>query len=58
MLTFTPDCRKILVANEGRSGKDIANQFMDPPGTVTIIQRERYGNPSETTVDFSKGEAR
>ncbi|CAC5399379.1 unnamed protein product [Mytilus coruscus] len=56
MITFNPTCTQILVANEGQVGLDIANQFSDPPGTVTIIQRERYGNPSEQTVDFSKGE--
>jgi hypothetical protein len=33
-------------------------QFMDPPGTVTMIEREKYGNPSEHIVDFSKGEGR
>jgi hypothetical protein len=46
------------VANEGRAGRDIANKFMDPPGTVTMIEREKYGNPSEHMVDFSKGEGR
>ncbi|XP_052098081.1 mesenchyme-specific cell surface glycoprotein-like [Mytilus californianus] len=56
MITFNPTCTQILVANEGQVGLNIANQFSDPPGTVTIIQRERYGNPSEQTVDFSKGE--
>ncbi|XP_061172912.1 mesenchyme-specific cell surface glycoprotein-like [Saccostrea echinata] len=53
MLTFTSDCKKILVANEGRPGKDINNVFVDPEGSVTIIERERTGNPSERTVSFS-----
>ena len=46
------------MANEGRAGKDIGNNFMDPPGTLTIIQRERHGNPSEQFMDFSAGESR
>ena len=57
-MTFTHSCKQVLVANEGRAGRDIANKFMDPPGTVTMIEREKYGNPSEHIVDFSKGEGR
>jgi hypothetical protein len=54
MLTFTNDCSKILVANEGRSGKDIGNKFLDPLGSVTIIERERGdAPPSERTVLFT-----
>ena len=53
MLTFTPDCSKILVANEGRPGLDMSKQFTDPTGTVTIIQKNGF---SEQTVDFSKGD--
>lgn len=54
MLTFTSDCKKILVANEGRPGKDINNVFTDPEGSITIIERERNGAPpSERTVLFT-----
>lgn len=54
MLTFTGDCKKILVANEGRPGKDINNVFIDPAGSVTVIERERSGSPpSERLVLFT-----
>lgn len=54
MLTFTSDCKKLLVANEGRPGKDINNVFTDPVGSITIIERDRNGGPpSERTVSFT-----
>lgn len=54
MLTFTSDCKKLLVANEGRPGKDINNVFTDPVGSITIIERDRHGGPpSERTVSFT-----
>lgn len=54
MLTFTGDCKKILVANEGRPGKDINNVFTDPEGSITVIERERSGSPpSERLVQFT-----
>nr|XP_022334558.1 mesenchyme-specific cell surface glycoprotein-like [Crassostrea virginica] len=54
MLTFTGDCKKILVANEGRPGKDINNVFIDPEGSITVIERERSGSPpSERLVQFT-----
>ncbi|MEM8527336.1 MAG: choice-of-anchor I family protein [Bacteroidota bacterium] len=46
MLTFTPDGKKVLVANEGEPNDDYD---IDPMGTVSIIDR----SGSVTTVDFS-----
>ena len=38
MITFTHDCRKILVANEGEAGKDEMGKFFDPEGSISIIE--------------------
>lgn len=53
-LKYTQDCGTIIVANEGNAGKDEANAYVDPEGTVTIIHGERTGNPSVRLVDFTK----
>ncbi|XP_060073649.1 mesenchyme-specific cell surface glycoprotein-like [Ylistrum balloti] len=58
MLTYTPDCAAVLVANEGKPGRDITNTFQDPPGTVQIIRKPRTGSPSEQNVNFDKFNSR
>ncbi|MEJ2584684.1 MAG: choice-of-anchor I family protein, partial [Robiginitalea sp.] len=47
MVTFTPDGKKILVANEGEPSDDWST---DPEGSVSIID---YPSLSVTTADFS-----
>jgi len=57
MITFTPDGRHLLVANEGEPSGYGAGQ-VDPEGSVSIIripqwERGRWiGTPSVRTVDF------
>eukprot|EP00057_Strongylocentrotus_purpuratus_P031824 XP_785779.2 PREDICTED: mesenchyme-specific cell surface glycoprotein [Strongylocentrotus purpuratus] len=48
MLTFTPDCRKILTADEGTAGDDAAEEnFVNPEGMVSIIKIDGdFANPS------------
>ncbi|MBN1625602.1 MAG: choice-of-anchor I family protein [Deltaproteobacteria bacterium] len=51
MLTFTPDGRKVLVANEGEPNDDYT---IDPEGSVTIIDISRgVMRPRVKTADFS-----
>ena len=40
MITFTPDCSHLLVANEGEAGKDQNGKFFNPEGSVSIIDIE------------------
>lgn len=49
MLTFTPDGRYILVANEGEPNSDYS---IDPEGSVTIIDALNPAEPTAVTVDF------
>ncbi|XP_033749729.1 mesenchyme-specific cell surface glycoprotein-like isoform X2 [Pecten maximus] len=58
MLTYTPDCGVLLVANEGRPGRDITNKFVDPKGSVHIIRTERTGSPSEKIAGFESFNSR
>eukprot|EP00803_Ostreobium_quekettii_P005992 evm.model.scf_664.4 EVM.evm.TU.scf_664.4 scf_664:26489-33952(-) len=37
MLTFTPNCSHILVANEGEAGRDEHGEFKNPEGGVSVI---------------------
>ena len=51
-LTFTPDGKKILVANEGELNED--NPENDPDGSISIIDISNgVDNPTVTTVDFT-----
>ncbi|XP_046560926.1 uncharacterized protein LOC124269972 [Haliotis rubra] len=53
-LKFAPDCKSLVVVNEGTSGVDYAGRYLDPEGTLTIITKSSTGNPSERFVDFNK----
>jgi 2',3'-cyclic-nucleotide 2'-phosphodiesterase/3'-nucleotidase/5'-nucleotidase len=51
MLTFTPDGKKVLVANEGEPSEDYS---LDPEGSVSIIDVSKgIENASVITADFS-----
>lgn len=52
--TFTPDCKKILTADEGEAGLDVDGNFLNPEGAVTIVDLEALANGQEgiQTVDF------
>ncbi|XP_046362458.2 mesenchyme-specific cell surface glycoprotein-like [Haliotis rufescens] len=58
VLKFAPDCKTLVVGNEGRSGVDYAGRYLDPEGTLTIISKSTTGNPSERFVDFNKFNSR
>ncbi|BBK30836.1 2',3'-cyclic-nucleotide 2'-phosphodiesterase (5'-nucleotidase family) [Stella humosa] len=49
MLTFTPDGRMVLVANEGERVGDPGPDQIDPPGTISIIDLSA-GVAAATTV--------
>lgn len=55
MLTFTPDGRSIVIANEGEPNADYS---VDPEGSVTIIDlpedHRRLGQRHARTVDFRR----
>ena len=53
-IKYTPDCRRVVVTNEGSAGKDEGGAYIDPEGSVNIIEDERTGNPSVQQVDFLK----
>ncbi|XP_067666156.1 mesenchyme-specific cell surface glycoprotein-like [Haliotis asinina] len=54
VLKFAPDCKSLVVGNEGKSGVDYAKRYLDPEGSLTIITKSLTGNPSERFVDFNK----
>ena len=52
MLTFTPDGRYVVVANEGEPDSDYS---VDPEGSITIIDLKRgVGKAKVKTADFGK----
>lgn len=52
MLVFTPDGRKLLVANEGEPNSYGQADSIDPEGSVSVITVNRGGTPSVATADF------
>ncbi|XP_060066488.1 mesenchyme-specific cell surface glycoprotein-like [Ylistrum balloti] len=51
-MTFTNDCSKLLVANEGRPGV-LNGIFTDPDGTVSIITASSGSSPSTRELSLS-----
>lgn len=50
MLTFTPDGRHVLVANEGEPSDDYQ---IDPEGSISIVDVTDLANPTVETAGFS-----
>jgi len=49
MITFTPDGRHLLTANEGEPNADYS---IDPEGSVSVINVENRRQPIASTIDF------
>lgn len=49
MLTFTPDGKKVIVANEGEPNDDYS---IDPEGSISIVDVSNLNNLSVKTVNF------
>lgn len=52
MLVFTPDGRKVVVANEGEPNSYGQPDSVDPEGSISIITVNRGGTPTVATADF------
>ena len=52
MVTFTPDGRYLLVANEGEPNSYGQPDSVDPEGSVSVITVNRGGKPTVATADF------
>lgn len=52
MVTFTPDGRKLLVANEGEPTSYGLTDSVDPEGSITVITVNGGTNPQPATADF------
>ena len=52
MVTFTPDGKYVLTANEGEPNSYGKPDSIDPEGSVSIITVNRGGVPSVATADF------
>lgn len=53
MIVFTPDGKKLLVANEGEPNSYGATDSVDPEGSITIITVNDGRNPVGFTADFT-----
>ncbi|XP_021368602.1 mesenchyme-specific cell surface glycoprotein-like [Mizuhopecten yessoensis] len=51
-MTFTNDCSKLLVANEGRAGL-VNGVFTDPDGTVSVIDMALVDTTTPCTTELS-----
>lgn len=51
---FTPDCMTILTANEGEAGMDSEGNFINPEGSVTVVDLEalQKGEEGVKTLGF------
>lgn len=55
MLTFTPNCQKVLVANEGEPNSYNQASSVDPEGSVTIVDlNSGVVNATSTNVGFTE----
>jgi DNA-binding beta-propeller fold protein YncE len=52
MVTFTPDGKTLLVANEGEPNSYGMPDSVDPEGSVSVITVNRGGKPTVATADF------
>lgn len=52
MLVFTPDGRKVVVANEGEPNSYGQPDSVDPEGSISIITVNRGGTPTVATAEF------
>ncbi len=52
MLTFTPDGKMVLVANEGEPNSYGQADSVDPEGSVSLITVNGGSNPTAVTADF------
>lgn len=52
MLTFTPDGKMVLVANEGEPNSYGQADSVDPEGSISIITVNGGSNPTAVTADF------
>lgn len=52
MVTFTPDGKTLLVANEGEPNSYGLPDSVDPEGSVSVITVNRGGKPTVATADF------
>ena len=54
-IAFTPQCSKLLVANEGEAGMTKKGKFINPEGSVSIIDMKKLekGEAAVETVDFT-----
>jgi hypothetical protein len=58
MVTFTPDGRRLLVANEGEPNSYGLPDSVDPEGSISIITVNDGRSPTVATAGFSAFNAR
>ena len=52
MLTFSPDGKFVITANEGEPNSYGAADSVDPEGSISVITVNRGGTPTVATADF------